>query len=147
MYDRRDAIMLLSSALYIPMGAKASEMKIKPIQAEQTSYAQAVEIVGPNRLLFISGQVPADADGIVPAAFPEQAKLVWRNIIAQLARAEMTIENLAKLTIYLSDRSYREQNTQVRHAVLGGHSPALTVIIADIFDEAWLLEIEAVAVA
>jgi 2-iminobutanoate/2-iminopropanoate deaminase len=29
--------------------------------------------------------------------------------------------------------------------VLGGLSPALTVIIADIFDESWLLEIEAVA--
>jgi hypothetical protein len=31
--------------------------------------------------------------------------------------------------------------------VLGGHSPALTVIIADIFDSAWLLEIEAIAAA
>jgi hypothetical protein len=31
--------------------------------------------------------------------------------------------------------------------VLGGREPALTVVIAGIFDEAWLLEIEAVAVA
>jgi 2-iminobutanoate/2-iminopropanoate deaminase len=29
--------------------------------------------------------------------------------------------------------------------MLGSHSPALTVIIAGIFDEQWLLEIEAVA--
>jgi hypothetical protein len=31
--------------------------------------------------------------------------------------------------------------------VLGDLSPALTVVIAHIFDEAWLLEIEAVAAA
>ncbi len=30
-------------------------------------------------------------------------------------------------------------------ATLGTHSPALTVIITGIFDEKWLLEIEAVA--
>lgn len=29
----------------------------------------------------------------------------------------------------------------------GSHAPALTVIITGIFDEKWLLEIEAVAVA
>lgn len=29
--------------------------------------------------------------------------------------------------------------------VLGGHGPALTVIITGIYDEAWLLEIEAIA--
>ena len=39
------------------------------------------------------------------------------------------------------------QLTPVRRRVLGDHEPALTVIIADIFDEAWLLEIEAIAVA
>jgi hypothetical protein len=33
----------------------------------------------------------------------------------------------------------------VRQEFLGAHSPALTVIITGIFDEKWLLEIEAVA--
>jgi 2-iminobutanoate/2-iminopropanoate deaminase len=147
MFHRRDAIMLLSSAFYIPKHVKDSDVKIKSIQAEATSYAQATEITDPKRWLFISGQVPADADGKVPAEFVDQAKLVWHNIAIQLARADMTIANLAKITIFLSDRRYREQNTQVRHAILGGHAPAITVIIAEIFDEAWLLEIEAVAVA
>jgi hypothetical protein len=31
--------------------------------------------------------------------------------------------------------------------VLGDRSPALTIVIAGIYDEAWLLEIEAVAAA
>jgi hypothetical protein len=31
--------------------------------------------------------------------------------------------------------------------VLGDHRPAITIIITGIYDESWLLEIEAVAVA
>jgi hypothetical protein len=38
-------------------------------------------------------------------------------------------------------------NRKVRQEILGDLSPALTVVIAEIFDEAWLLEIEAVAAA
>lgn len=59
----------------------------------------------------------------------------------------MSLQDLVKVTVFLSDRQYREANYKVRHEVLGGHSPALTIIIADIYDKAWLLEIEAVAAA
>jgi hypothetical protein len=38
-------------------------------------------------------------------------------------------------------------NTRVRNEVLGGHRPALTVVIAGIFDPRWLLEVEVVAAA
>jgi 2-iminobutanoate/2-iminopropanoate deaminase len=45
----------------------------------------------------------------------------------------------------LSDRQYCEANSRIWREVLGGHRPALTIIIAGIYDEVWLLEIEAVA--
>ena len=99
------------------------------------------------RLLFISGQIPQDAHGAVPAGFDEQARLAWANLVHQLHAAGMTPNNLLKHTTYLSDRRYRDANSAVRREVLGDHAPALTVIIADIYDEAWLLEIEAVAAA
>jgi 2-iminobutanoate/2-iminopropanoate deaminase len=54
---------------------------------------------------------------------------------------------LTKVTIFLSDRRYREANARIRHEILGDHSPALTIIITGIYDETWLLEIEAVAAA
>jgi len=57
----------------------------------------------------------------------------------------MTVANLIKVTIFLSSREYATQNRDIRREVLGAHSPALTVIITGIFDEKWLLEIEAVA--
>jgi enamine deaminase RidA (YjgF/YER057c/UK114 family) len=109
-------------------------------------YSQALEVVGAQRLLFISGQVPETAAGVVPADFNAQAELAWSNVRAQLEAAGMTMASLVKVTIFLSSREYTLANREVRNEVLGSHSPALTVIITGIFDEEWLLEIEAVAV-
>ena len=110
-------------------------------------YAQAVAVSGAARTLYVSGQIPVDAEGRCPDGFDAQCRLAWRNVLAQLAAADMTVENLAKVTIFLSDRRFALENRAVRAEVLGEHRPAMTVIITGIFDEAWLLEIEAVAVA
>jgi 2-iminobutanoate/2-iminopropanoate deaminase len=110
-------------------------------------YAQAVAIEDAARILFISGQIPVDEHGGTPPDFASQAKLVWRNIDAQLKAAGMTRDNLVKATIFLSDRKYTLDNREARNAYLGDHAVSLTVIIAGIFDAAWLLEIEAVAAA
>jgi enamine deaminase RidA (YjgF/YER057c/UK114 family) len=125
-------------------------MKINTVNAESApqaagGYSQAVAVSGAERLLFISGQIPETTAGNVPADFSEQARLVWRNVFAQLGAAGMTVANLVKVTIFLSSREYAAHNRDIRREVLGTHSPALTVIITGIFDEKWLLEIEAVA--
>jgi 2-iminobutanoate/2-iminopropanoate deaminase len=81
----------------------------------------------------------------VPDTFVEQCRLAWRNVVSALEGAGMTVDNLVKVTVFLSDRRYREENAQIRAEVLGDQRPALTVIITGIWDEAWLLEIEATA--
>lgn len=111
------------------------------------SYAQAHEVSDASRVLFISGQVPVGGDDHVPPDFKSQCRLAWANVEAQLKAAEMTLDNLVKVTTFLSDRRYRQENYEVRMEVLGERAPALTVIITGIYDEAWLLEIEAVAAA
>jgi enamine deaminase RidA (YjgF/YER057c/UK114 family) len=110
-------------------------------------YSQAVLVSHAARRLYISGQIPVAKDGAVPDTFELQAKLAWANVLAQLETAGMAIENLAKVTIFLSDRKYAAENRKARVEALGSHSPSLTVIITGIFDEAWLLEIEAIAEA
>jgi 2-iminobutanoate/2-iminopropanoate deaminase len=112
-----------------------------------SSYCQAHEVSDMKRWVFISGQIPVGKDQKVPADFKSQARLVWANIIEQLQAASMTLDDLVKITVFLSDRRYRKDNYEVRHEVLGERAPALTIIIAGIYDEAWLLEIEAVAAA
>ena len=108
-------------------------------------YSQAIEISGARRVVYVSGQIPTAKDGTVPNSFSEQARLVWRNIEAQLQAADMSLENLVKVTTFLSDRKFADENGAIRREVLREHAPALTVLIAGIFDPAWLLEIEAIA--
>jgi 2-iminobutanoate/2-iminopropanoate deaminase len=130
-----------------PIPIRSADMRIKPIHPTGDAYAQACEVSGASRLLFVSGQVPANEEGQVPADYRSQYRLAWANVEAQLKAAGMTFDNLVKVTIFLSDRSLIAQSAGLRKEILGEHSPALTVILAGIYDEAWLLEIEAVAAA
>ncbi|MGH9767484.1 MAG: RidA family protein [Blastocatellia bacterium] len=122
-------------------------MDHRPINPTEVSYAQAHEVTNASRLLFISGQVPVDKDERVPPDFKSQCRLAWANVESQLEAAGMTLDNLVKVTTFLSDRRHREENYEVRTEVLGNRFPALTVIITGIYDESWLLEIEAIAAA
>lgn len=115
--------------------------------ASRGGYAQAVEVSGAARTLYVSGQIPATPDGTVPSDFASQARLCWANIEAQLSAAGMTLDNLVKATTYLADRAHAIDNRTVRNAVLDGRQIAMTVVVCDIFDESWLIEIEAIAVA
>jgi 2-iminobutanoate/2-iminopropanoate deaminase len=111
------------------------------------AYAQAVEVVGATNLLFISGQIPMTVEGSVPEAFEDQARLVWRNVTAQLEAAGMGLDNLVKVTVFLADRAHIDAYRRTRDEALGGRKVALTTIITGIFDEGWMLEIEAIAAA
>lgn len=111
----------------------------------KTGYSQAVAVSEVNRTVYVSGQIPVRADGTVPEDFTEQAEQAWANVEAQLKAAGMGLGDIVRHTTYLSDRRYRAENSAVRRNVLGEYQPALTVIIAGIFDESWLLEIEAIA--
>ena len=113
----------------------------------QGGYAQAVRLSDFEALVFVSGQIPVDADGAVPEGFGDQCRLVWRNVEAQLRAAGLTLADIVKVTTFLSDRAHALENREVRIARLAGRQPALTVIVTGIFDEAWLVEIEAVAAA
>ena len=110
-------------------------------------YAPAVEVTGASRTLYISGTVPVDAAGNTPPDFEGQCRLVWANIEAVLKAAGMNFDNLVKVTTYLAGRKYNLPNRAIRQELLGDRRFALTVILPAIFDEAWLIEIEAVAVA
>ncbi len=109
------------------------------------AYAQAVRVEGARELLFVSGQVPVEVDGAVPEAFADQCRLVWRNVEAQLRAGGFALADIVKVTTSLSDSAYAAENSAIRQEVLAGLTPALTIIIAGLYDPAWLLEIEVIA--
>lgn len=122
-------------------------LPVDPSSAPEATggYANAMQVNGASRLLFISGQIPQTREGHVPRGIEDQCRLVWANLTATLTAADMDIANLVKVTTFLSERKYATTNTMVRTEVLGDHRPALTVILAGIWDPSWLIEIEAVA--
>lgn len=108
-------------------------------------YAQALAVTDVSSWLFISGQIPVVGDGSVPTGFAAQCRAAWANVEAQLIAGGMTLADLVKVTIFLASRDDRETSRDIRTEVLGDRRPALTVIIADIFDPEWLIEIEGIA--
>ncbi len=42
-------------------------------------------------------------------------------------------------------RKYREENRDIRQEMLKGHTIAMTVVLAGMFEDGWLLEIDAIA--
>ena len=125
-------------------------MKTRSVNSEKSlppsgGYTQALEVTDVTCTLYISGQIPVALDGSVPIDFKSQARLAWASIINQLEAADMSVQNIVKHTTFLADRKYREENSEIRQEVLGDFESALTVVIASIYDESWLLEIEAIA--
>ncbi|TWO34686.1 RidA family protein [Seonamhaeicola sediminis] len=109
------------------------------------SYSEAVKISDFSELLFISGQVPINAQGEVPNNIKDQCTMAWSNVEAQLKEANMTLDNLVKVTFFVSDRKYLPEVGQLRKQKLLNIKPALTIVITGIYNENWLLEIEAIA--
>ena len=124
---------------------KREMINAKNAPAPRGGYSQAVKVEDFRTLVFISGQIPVADDDKVPESFEDQARLVWRNIDAQLKAAGMSKADLVKVTTFLADRHHTMANREIRSEYLGSVAPAMSVVIAAIFDEKWLLEVEAIA--
>jgi enamine deaminase RidA (YjgF/YER057c/UK114 family) len=110
-------------------------------------YPHAIEVRRPERFLFVAGTMGLDRAGPPGATLDQQLELVWSNIRAILASADMTVDNIVRLTGYLRDASYAEANAAARVAALAGRAVATTAIVAQTLAADWLVEIEVIAAA
>jgi enamine deaminase RidA (YjgF/YER057c/UK114 family) len=108
-------------------------------------YVHAVEVRAAERLLFVAGTIGLDPAGVPGASLDEQLDLIWANIRAILAAADMTVDNIVRLTSYLRDAAYAEANARARVAALGGRLIPTTAIVAQTLTPDWLVEIEVIA--
>ena len=111
------------------------------------AYTQAIEVSGASRTLYISGQIGQRIDGTIPDDIVEQSRLAWQNLAAQIKAAGMTLDNLVKVTTILPNQQDVATAREARMKVLGDRKPASTLIVADLANPAWKIEIEGVAVA
>lgn len=109
------------------------------------NYVHGVSVPASSRLLFISGTMGLAPDGGVPSSFEEQCELAWQNVLAVLADAGMTKDNLVKITTFLAHTGDRFTNVEIRDRILGDHKVAVTTVRAGLHESGWKLEMEAVA--
>ncbi|ADD42069.1 RidA family protein [Stackebrandtia nassauensis] len=108
-------------------------------------YVHAMEVRGAERMLFVSGTMGLDPAGKPGSSLDEQLDLIWSNIRVILASADMTVDNIVRLTSYLRDPAYAEANAAARVAALGDRRVPTTAIVATTLDSDWLVEIEVIA--
>jgi 2-iminobutanoate/2-iminopropanoate deaminase len=115
------------------------------IYAATPDYVHAMEVVGAQRLLFISGTMGLDAAGRPPKGLEAQLTLIWSNLRRILAEAGMTTTNLVRVTSYLREAAFVEANQQARLDALGDRRIPTTAIVVATLSPDWLVEVEAVA--
>lgn len=110
-------------------------------------YVHAIEVREPTRILFVSGTMGLDERGIAGKTLDEQLELMWSNIRTILASADMTVDNIVRLTSYLRDPTYADANAAARVRALGEPRIPTTAIVAQTLVADWLIEIEVIAAA
>lgn len=121
------------------------------------AYAHGIEVSGAESWVFTSGVVPNRADGTVPADLGEQAAVVWANISAILAEAQLSVRDIVSITTYVVENAEeRAQGGELssrlavvmaaRDAVLQGHLAASTLVtVPALARPEWRMEIAVVA--
>ncbi|MFI9103500.1 RidA family protein [Streptomyces fildesensis] len=110
-------------------------------------YSHAVSFSG--RMVVISGQVPLDGKGrLVGAGDPEaQVRQVFENLKTALAAAGAEMEQLVKLTYFLTDLADLDVVRRVRDEYISLENPPASslVQVSGLVNPAFRVEIEALA--
>jgi enamine deaminase RidA (YjgF/YER057c/UK114 family) len=111
------------------------------------TYTQVVEVTGPGRTVYISGQLATGRDGnLVSRDFRAQALQVFENLKAALAAVGASFKDVVKINSYLSDIAHLPVLREVRAGYLNAAAlPASTTLGGSSFArEGALLEVEVV---
>lgn len=110
------------------------------------NYVPALVVPAASDLLFTSGLNGFMPDGITIAPdFTTQAENAWRQLEQILDEAGMSISDVVLLRFYLASAADDSANVEVLRRHLGSHSAARTVVVQQMLDPRWLIELEAVA--
>ena len=115
--------------------------------APASRYSQGAEHALSGRRLLVSGQIGMRPDGTLAEGLVAQMEVAWDNLIAVLSDAGFAVNDLVKVTVYVTVPGSVGPYREVRDAKLAGHAPACTYLeIAGVARPDFLTEIEGEAV-
>jgi len=121
---------------------------------ESLNVPDAPEAIGPychamkvGNLLFCSGQTPLDPDTmkLVGTTIEEQTERVLNNLAIVLASEGLTLNHIAKTTVYIKDMADFQGMNKVYEEMFQGHKPSRTTISIKQNPLDALVEIECIA--
>ena len=124
--------------------SRRTELRVPGLAEPISHYTDAVRA---GDLLFVSGCVPVDGDGVlVPGDVVAQARQVFANVGAILTAAGATFADVVKVTVFLTDVDDRAAVNTVRQEVFGEARPASTLVeVSRLAIAGARIEVEAVA--
>jgi 2-iminobutanoate/2-iminopropanoate deaminase len=144
-----------------PRGGKASAPKARRVSAsparrrtvdpgwawdDRLPLAQGKQI---GNTIYVSGQIAYDPDGklVGEGDMKAQTRQVFENIQRVLENAGSGLEDIVKITTYITDGSKFMDMLAVRSEIFGNDPPASTaVVVAALAFPALLIEVEAIAI-
>jgi 2-iminobutanoate/2-iminopropanoate deaminase len=139
------AAMVMASAAALS-GSQQLERILPEGLAKPQTYSHVVRV---GKLLFVAGQVAADAGGKpVGGSMRDQLDRVLTNLRLALASQGADFSHVAKITIFVTsiDEFLAPEVREVRAKHFGEHRPASTLVeVVKLANPAFRVEIEAVA--
>jgi len=107
-------------------------------------YSQAIKV---GNLVFVAGQGPVDpkTGKIVSGDIQEQTKQTFRNIEAILNAAELTLEHVVKVSVFLKNIGDFSRMNEIYATLFKREQPARTTVQASLPLEGMLIEADVVA--
>jgi enamine deaminase RidA (YjgF/YER057c/UK114 family) len=117
-----------------------------PEQRLDNDLCQAVVARG---TIYLRGQVSQDLDTSVSVAIGDpagQAEQAMRNVDQLLRECGATLDNICKVTVFLTDIRYREAIYRVLGRWMKGVFPVFTgVVVVALARPEWLVEVDVIA--
>jgi|SRR5215208_5137064 len=129
--------------------------RIRPFNTRDTYPEQRLDndlcqAVVAGNLVFVRGQVGQDletAESVGHGDAAAQAEQAMSNIATLLAEAGAQLEDICRITVYLTDVRHREEVYRVIGRHLQGVFPVSTgIVVSALARPEWLVEVEATAV-
>jgi len=107
-------------------------------------YSQAIES---NNMIFLSGQLPINPqDGSIPQDIKGQTEMVLKNIQSILTQAGLTLENVVKTTVFMTDLTKFSEMNEIYEKYFSSNPPARSTIEVKSLPKGVMIEIECIAV-
>ena len=143
---------LTLALMLFPVMTMAQQVKRTnpPTLSTPTGYTHVVEVTGPGKTVYISGQIALDKSGNLVGGgdMKAQAEQVFKNLAAALAAAGATFKDVVKMNTYTTDMTQVQAIREVRMKYFANiEPPASTLVqVVKLARPDLLLEIEVIAV-